>query len=111
MSAAAWLDLKFRPVKDGPWGYEVVDLAQLPTRGEVTLGFVWKQYGRWYAKAHLPGERIVPVWEESPDGSFSSRRAAARAVELRVAREPDEAPEKPERELAEQPRLVFGGRR
>jgi len=103
---APWTELKFLRAKRGLRGYDVVDLTHA-----VTLGFVWPQHGHWLASAFLPDDRVVPVWEDSPDGAFRTRRAAARAVELRVAREPDEVPEKPAPELAEQPRLVFGGRR
>lgn len=114
--SAAWLELKFRPAKRGTKGYDVIDLSQLPTKGEVTLGFVWRRGQGWAGKALLPDGREVLVQDAySPDGTYGTRVAAAKDVDVRVAQEPDidlfDCRPVRERQLAEQGRLVFGGRR
>lgn len=107
MSAPAWTDLRLRKAGLGrKSGYEVIDATQLPN---VVLGFVWSEWGsRWRAVAFTSWSRVA-VNSERRDGTFETRQAAAKAVDLRSAREPDVEPSAPE--FAEQPRLVFGGRR
>ncbi len=104
--SAKWLELKFRRRVVGEHvGFDVVDGSVLPN---VVLGFVFRQRIGWRGVAFLPGAK-VSVPGSSQAGTFATREAAAKAVDLRVAREPDREPSVPE--LAEQPRLVFGGRR
>ncbi len=106
MSAAGWLDLKFvRRVMGKHVGFDVIDGSVLPN---VVLGFVFRQRIGWRAVAFV-GRAKVSVRGPLQAGTFGTREAAAKAVDLRVAREPEVEPSAPE--LAEQGRLVFGGRR